>query len=360
MLKYFGKQYDYTELNKRVANFSQLAGARRFIFNSGKSKGVEAVDVRTGSGLTYIVLLDRGFDIAWAEYKGVPLSYISGTGVVSPAHYEPENEEWLRSFCGGLLTTCGLTQVGNPCEFNGVSNGLHGRISNIPADNICLEEQWDGNDYVISLKGQVRQVKSCVENMIMHRTIKSFAGKNKIVVEDTIENKGYTRQPFMILYHCNLGFPLLNENSAIIIPNRRISSMFKDKEFDIPNYGNVEAPMDYYEERVFYFDTLQDDSGYSYACILNNKHFPTLALKIKYNKDILDNLVQWKQLTKGDYVIGIEPCNNHILGIKHQYENNSLKYLNPLEKVKTYLEFEVFDDKNDIDNLIETTKRLSD
>ena len=41
--------------------------------------------------------------------------------------------EWLYSFAGGLLTTCGLTHVGGPEEDEFGRRGLHGRISNLPA-----------------------------------------------------------------------------------------------------------------------------------------------------------------------------------------------------------------------------------
>lgn len=114
MLEYFNETYRYEEILERTGGMSQLAGARRFIFAEGRAKGTEAIDVRTGSGLSFMVLPDRGMDIAWAEFKGINLSYISPTGVVAPAYYESRGTEWLRGFYAGLMTTCGLTQAGPP------------------------------------------------------------------------------------------------------------------------------------------------------------------------------------------------------------------------------------------------------
>ena len=84
MIKYFSKEYGYADLCRRSANFGVFAGARRYAFTEGKSKGVEAVDIVTGGGLRYLVVPDRGLDIAAAEFKGVPLVYLSQTGIVAP------------------------------------------------------------------------------------------------------------------------------------------------------------------------------------------------------------------------------------------------------------------------------------
>ena len=352
MLNYFGKEYDYSQLCERVSTYSRLAGTKSYTLNSGKSKGVDAVDIRTGSGLSYTVVADRGLDIAWAEYKGVPISYISAAGVVSPAYYEAKGDEWLRGFYGGLLTTCGLTQVGDPCEFNGAEHGLHGRVANTPAERICIDEQVDGGEYVISVKGVVRQAKSCAENMVLSRSIQSIAGRSRIVVEDVIENKSYKKQPFMILYHCNIGFPLLNENTGIFIPNRKVTSMFPQHEPETADYGKTESPKDDYEERVFYFDALRDSDGFSRVIVANDRQDPSLALIIRYKADTLDNLALWKQYVKGEYVIGIEPCNNHILGVRNEYSIGTLKYLNPLEIAKTFIEFEFIDDREKLDKIL--------
>ena len=129
----YGKQLTKRELLKRVGDISQLAGARECTLESGKSRGVSVVDVKTGSGLNFTILPDRGMDIAWADYKGIALGFISKTGIVAPSYYEPNGNDFLRGFYGGLLTTCGLTYMGTACVDNGKSLGLHGRASNTPA-----------------------------------------------------------------------------------------------------------------------------------------------------------------------------------------------------------------------------------
>ena len=80
----YGKKVTKKELMKRIGDISQIAGAKLYELKSGRAKGVTAIDVKTGSGFSFTVLPDRAMDIAWAEYKGIPLSFISKTGVCSP------------------------------------------------------------------------------------------------------------------------------------------------------------------------------------------------------------------------------------------------------------------------------------
>ena len=343
MLQYFNKIYGYKEILESSGGMGQLAGARRFIFAEGRAKGTEAVDVRTGSGLNFTVLLDRGMDIAWADYRGVNLSYISPTGVVAPAFYDSRGAEWLRGFYAGLLTTCGLTQAGSPSLLNEESNpqGLHGRASHIPAERVSVDEAYENGEYTIKIRGTVREVKTLGENIVLKRTISAWAGKNRIRIEDAVTNEGFSPQPFMILYHCNLGFPLINEKAALCIPNDGISSRYEDKAFDIPNYGVIPPPTDGYEERVFFFKVRPGSDGICRALAVNDREKPELGLQLSYNNETLDNFAMWKMMAKGSYVVGFEPCNNFIRGQSAEKAAGTLKYLESGETKNTFLEFEI-------------------
>jgi hypothetical protein len=226
-------------------------------------------------------------------------------------------------------------------ESGNSQGGLHGRASFIPAERVSVEEEHEEGEYIIRIRGIIREVKAFGENIILKRTITAWAGKNRIRLEDSIENPGYSRRPFMLLYHCNLGFPLINEKTAIHIPNEGIVSRYEDKAFDIPNYSVIPPPLDGYEERVFFFKVKPCSDDLARVLIANDRDNPELGLQISYGQDVLDNLALWKLMAKGDYVIGIEPCNNFIRGQADERAAGTLKYLEPGEKKKTFLEFEV-------------------
>ena len=120
------------ELFRRIGRLEQVAGIEPFVFDDGPARGVRAFRFRTGSGLTFDVVPDRGMDVSFAEHGGTPLAWLSPNGVVAPSFYEPQGEGWLRSFPGGLLVTCGLRNVGPPGEREGEELGLHGRASKLP------------------------------------------------------------------------------------------------------------------------------------------------------------------------------------------------------------------------------------
>lgn len=198
-----------------VGDMSQLCGIDRYELAEGCEKGVAVARVRTGSGFAFEVLLDRGMGIGLAELGGQALSWLSPAGRVAPQFYEPEGLGWLRGFPGGLMVTCGLTQVGSPAvDVNGERLGLHGRISYVPAENVSVHGRWEGDDYVMEVSGQMREVSALGENLLLTRTIRAKWGESKLCLHDVVENRGHDPVPHMILYHFNFGFPLLGPGGS--------------------------------------------------------------------------------------------------------------------------------------------------
>ena len=232
MPELFGKEYGRDDLSALTGDLSQLAGTKQYELLEGRGRGVRAVDFWTGSGLVFTVLLDRGMDISEARYAGKSLCWRSPAGDVHPHCFDPRGLEWLRSFFGGLLTTCGITYCGSPCHDQGEDLGLHGRISHIPADKVGLTERWDGDDYVLSVTGQMREgvlggrrpaiegraKRSAVPglNMLLTRTITTRLGESRLWLHDVVENQGAQTSPLMIHYHINTGFPVVAEGARLV------------------------------------------------------------------------------------------------------------------------------------------------
>ena len=177
------------ELLGYVGDISQVGGVRLLTLADGPERGLRAAELRTAAGLQFIVYLDRGMDIGPAEYKGVPLAWISPTGPSAPSFYEPQGLGWLRTFHGGLLTTCGLTQVGPPGEDGGEKLGLHGRISHIPARQICQGDEWNGNTYIFWIEGRMREVSVFGHDLELKRRISARLDEPGLVIEDRVNRK---------------------------------------------------------------------------------------------------------------------------------------------------------------------------
>lgn len=323
MPELFGEKLTKAELRKRVGDLSQVAGATVFTYADGKALGTRAVEVKNGSGLRFVVMVDRGMDISYAEYKGVPFSYISKTGVVAPAHYV--EQDFLRSFTAGMLTTCGLTYMGGACTDEGKALGLHGRIANTPAYDIAVKEEWIGEDYVISVSGKVRETAVFGENMVLTRTITTKLGDNHIYINDSVENEGFVKSPLMVLYHMNFGYPLLSEHTILETNCINCRPQTDEAAKGMDDACVFENPVKGYAEQVFHRDSVAE----SYAMLKN----PVLGLaaKVEFKKDQLPYFVEWKQVGEQEYVVGLEPATYPPLGRATARERGELVYLEAQE-----------------------------
>lgn len=329
------------QILKYVGDFTQIFGTKEYTLSGGRAQGVRAVDVNNGAGLEFTVLPDRCLDIAWLSYKGINLSYISNTGIVAPQYYNEAGINFLRSFYAGFLTTCGLMNVGAPCMENGEAFGLHGRISNTPAENVSSGIEWEDGQPVIKMKGIMREARLFGENVVLDREITCKVGENIIIIEDEIENYGFRKEPLLLLYHFNLGYPLLDEDAIFIAPTREIKARDEEACKGTENCKVFQKPTPGYKEQVFYHDVKTDEEGNTCVALINEKR--GLGVAIRFNKDQLFNLTQWKMMGEGEYVLGIEPCNCFGSGRVDSKANNLLEYLEPGEIRSIRIEMEILD-----------------
>lgn len=333
----YGRQLTKREIMKRIGDISQIAGARPYTLESGKAGGIHAIDIKTGGGLNYTILPDRGMDLAWADYNGMAISFISKTGVVSPTFFEPVGIGFLRSFYAGLLTTCGLTYMGAVCEDEGKLLGLHGRASNTPAEDVCISNEWIGDDFIMKARGRIRESTVFGENITLTREIKSKLGENKLSITDIVENCGFERQPLMLLYHFNFGFPLLDSCTKLVLPAGTVKARDKEAEKGIGNYAEFSEPVHGYKEQVFYHDFHSKENN-EITALLVNKNLG-LGFYIKYNKHQLPYFIEWKQTGESDYTVGLEPAMWYPEGRSEARKRGELTYIEPGEEKR--FEFEL-------------------
>src|SRR3954467_14962260 len=97
-------------------NAAQVGGIESYQIDDGPGRGVRAMCVNTGGGLRYRVLVDRGLDIDHAFPHQPSRAFLTHSGVTVPSRAYDRGIDWLASFPGGLLTTCGPFNVGSPGE----------------------------------------------------------------------------------------------------------------------------------------------------------------------------------------------------------------------------------------------------
>lgn len=337
--------FAYDQLLENVGDIRQFAGYQRLMLMEGRGKGNEIIQVRNGSGLQFQVNVSRGFDIGLCELHGIPISWMSHTGPVAPAFYEKDGTEWGRGFEGGLLATCGLSNIGKPSEDHGESFGQHGRISYIPAELLQTEGGWKHGTYCIQLRGKVREVKALCEHLVLERKITTRLGENRIDIQDKITNESFEAAPYMVMYHFNFGFPIIGEHCRIHLPGS--TKRWIHGEGPTVDSDRFPPPTKNAQRTVMLHEDLEDENGIVQLSVSNDIHYggrrKRLQATLNYRKEACPYLTQWKNPASGIYVLGLEPGNATTEGRGVHRERGTLPILQPGE-CKTYelsIEFEL-------------------
>jgi len=347
-MRLWGQDWSRAELCKRIGALSQLGGITRYEYCDGKAKGVTALRVRTAAGLEFSVLPERGLDIFEAAYLGRSLAWHSPAGVVHPAYYDSRNIQWLKTFAGGMITTCGSSTAGPPSEDQGEALGLHGGISNTPAEQVNWFEEWRGDELLLTISGRVRESRVFGPNLVTHRTIETSLAGRSIGLTDRIENEGSEESPLMRIYHCNFGFPLLTERSRIYCPSRKVKPRTEFAAQSAEIWSVFGPPIKGIEERVYFHDMERGPNGGVRVVLVSDDATRDFAVEMTYLAATLPRFVEWKMTGEGHFVLGLEPANCGLAGRKAERESGALYLLQPGERMEFHGELRVLDGTNEV------------
>ncbi len=310
-------------LQPLIGSRSQLAGVTAVTHSGGSCHQVRALEVRTGGGLRFSIRPERGMEIADVEYDGIPFGFDTGVGPVHPDQVPPGEDRWLSLYSGGLLTTAGLDQIGEPCELDGVRYGLHGEIALQSAEDLGYEVDWQ--EGTIRVWGTLRQVLPTKRHLELVRTLTMPIGGTDIRLHDRVTNLSDRTEVHLILYHLNLGYPLLDRGSRFVAPI--VSTQGWDERSEAHREVSSLVPGLTGEEYLFGHQ-VAERGGWVTAGLLNPRLVPGGTFcAISYRVRTLPRLWQWVSLRPGTFVMGIEPANGEILGRAASEASRSLSRL---------------------------------
>jgi hypothetical protein len=277
------------------------------VVSDGPAAGCRAIDVRTWGGLDVRLLPDRGLDCGAAWFGGVPIAWIS------PLGESAVRGDWRASWGGGLVTTCGLHNVGAPSE----GYGLHGDFSFQRAGWVGIDRSGDE----VVVRGTIEDA-----GLVLEREWRVRAGTGTVRLRDVCRNEGATTEPAPLLYHVNLGPPLWATGARILgtvqpVP-RDADAAAHVTEWDRPPEGN--GP-----ERVY-----EHVPAPPSVAIANAR----LGVTVTVRWDGLDRLHQWIDPALAS--LGIEPANCSVLGRAADRADGRLPLLEPGEERVTALEIQ--------------------
>jgi Domain of unknown function (DUF4432) len=318
-------------VRRRLGDIGQVASVRPVRLQDGPEDGVRALDVRVAGGLHVLVLTDRGMDLGPAWHLGHPLAWISPTGVVHPAF--AERRTWLRSFHGGLLVTAGLQNVGPECEDADEAHGLHGRASNTPARGVRWEVREDGPVPLVEISGIVRESAVFGSDLQLTRTLRFPVGRPCVELHDVVENRGYAPAPLMLLYHFNLGWPVVDEDAIFVAPDRTVVPFDPLAAANLADHATLGPPVAGAGPEVFEH-VLEPVPQIATVGVVNERFAPTggLGVAIDYRPAQLPRLWQWRMRGHGMYLTGVEPANCGVRGRDVERAGDAVDILGPGER----------------------------
>ncbi len=359
-----GRRYTRDDLLRRVGRLDQAAGVRLVTLGDGAERGVRVLEFRTGAGFTFDVVVDRAFDIGRCEQAGKSLAWTSATGFAGPWFAEPQGLGFFRTFGGGLLTTCGLDHAlfmaedtaeqyhypPKPSE----SYGLHGRISNRPARLAAYGERWDGDECVLFAEGEVLQASVFGEQLLLRRRVEARVGETRLVIEDEVVNVGHDLTPHMLLYHVNIGWPVVDEGAELLVAATEVAAR---GDYPTDGYRLIHAPARGYTEQVFEHELVSEPDGRVPVAVVNDEL--GLGAYEVFRVDQLPRHFVWRMLGEGTYVVGIEPSTNRTEGRLDARARGELIELSPGESRRYDLELGALEGSNAIAAFTERVDRIT-
>ncbi len=282
---------------------------------AGPERGVEIVTMSCGD-MAVTVCPTRGMNVVEARYKGVRVGWDSPvTSMTHPCHLELSSHGgygWLHGF-SDFLIRCGLSYVGHPVQnpdpagsgpaLQGLS-GLHGEIGFTPASRASVS--MDGEKGTLTLQGDVYETMFRGINLALRVSYTLRAGDDVLVVADGIENRSAREAECQLLYHFNIGSPVLSPRSRIAHSFGGFSARDAHSRGGLPGVTEIRGPGSESEEQVFFSVPAGRNGEETVA--LNNPS-PEVSLRMRYDARTLPCFTLWKNLYAGEdgYVIGFEP-----------------------------------------------------
>jgi len=278
-------------MDPRINNAAQTAYVRRYVLTDGQASGIKVVEIYNGV-LRVLLNESKALDIMQLFHKGVNISYLSKNA------FTKRETTFLKRFEGGMLYTCGIDVVGGQEGYED-----HGSFHNIPAEITrceCAEDK-------IIVEATVRDSALFGKNLVMKRRYEAIIGADSVTLYDTLVNEGYRDEDFSLLYHVNVGYPMLDGGVKIVGDINKITSRSAWAEKNIDKALIMEEPIDNAEETCYYLD-LKDPE----ISVINEKLNKKFTLSFVGEK--LKNFVEWKSRASGDYALGLEPSTTKLDG----------------------------------------------
>lgn len=276
-------------MDGRISNFQQMASLRRYTLTEGRGKGLDVLDCDNGK-IRFLLNVSKACDIMQLYYEGQNMSFLSKNA------FTARETDFLSRFEGGMLYTCGLDSVGGREGFE-----LHGTLHNIPAEIIRAECNENG----IIVEAIIRDTALFGKKLVIKRKIFTAIGGDSVTLEDTLVNEGYKTEEYCLLYHINVGYPMLNYGAKLIADVESYTPRTAWAKKNEATMCEMSAPVPNQEETCYFLNLKKSE-----ITLVNEKIGKEIT--VAYSGNTLPHFVEWKSMASGDYALGLEPCTTEL------------------------------------------------
>ncbi|QEG33585.1 aldose 1-epimerase family protein [Bythopirellula goksoeyrii] len=279
--------------------------------HGGLSEGVDLIEINNGR-MSLFVLPTRGMGI-WKATIGDDQTLGWRSPVRGPVHpmFVPITDEsgfgWLEGF-DELVVRCGLESNGAP-EFDEkgrLKYPLHGRIANRPAHHV--EVTVDEKAGTIKLRGVVEETRFHFQKLRLTATLTMNFDSTSFTINDEVENYGGTPATMQMLYHINVGDPLLVPGSKIVTHVDTIESLTSEPNTE--GWETMGPPVAGAPEECYAMKLTAGEDGRTQVLLKNAEG--TAGSAIRFSNKELPCFTLWKNMVANTdgYVTGLEPATN--------------------------------------------------
>ncbi len=305
----------------RFCNPRQVGGVRTARYDwpdAGGAPGCRVAIFETGTPLRFVVNLDRGGDIVEASFGGMSLAWLSSNGYAPPGVGGSPPDLWMRGWNGGLVTTCGPDVIGRRADAAGETTELHGGFNHRPAAVTAIRQPDPAAgqlDFGIDLV--IRDTRLFGPDYEVQRTVSATLGTPGLRIEDEVRNVGNQPAEHHWLYHINLGYPLIDEGTQIVLAGENAIYWGLDNHDATKtkaNWKTVPAPLSAHRgsgERGVVLSPPADADGQATVGVIHPG--AGIGLRLRYDPAALPRLANWQHFGPGEYVTGLEPFAGQLL-----------------------------------------------
>ena len=271
-------------MNGKISNFGQIASLRRYTYTDGKEKGIDVIDCDNGK-IRFLLNVTKALDIMQLFHEGQNMSFLSKNA------FTARDISFGERFEGGMLYTCGLDSLGRRDGYE-----LHGKLHNTRASVVRAECDENG----ITVEAIIESTELFGKALALRRKVFTEIGSEDLTIEDVLENKGYAVENYCLLYHINVGYPMLDEGARIEADIKDYTTRSEWAAQKADEMFKVTPPVPCEDETCYYLNMNKPEIS-----LINDRIGKKFS--VRYSKDTLPRFLEWHSMASGDYALGLEP-----------------------------------------------------